>query len=81
MSATMIHPKMMLITAIQMITTSTKTIQTTTVSITLIQITILIMSSYVIIENSVRVVISFKNMLNIRRMLFNPFNNLVQISA
>ena len=70
-STTILQSVMMSITVIQILTTSTTTIQTTTTSKTLIQRTILIMLSYAIITNAVKVLISFKNMANLRRMLFN----------
>ena len=76
----MIRSIMLLIKAIQILTTST-TFHTTKVSKTLIQRTILIMSSYVIIANAIKVFISFKNMVNICHMIFNSFNNLTLTSS
>ena len=72
---------MMKITSIQILTTSTTAVQTTTMSKKLIQRTISIISSYVIISNSFKVIISFKNMANLQRMLLNSFNNITQISS
>ena len=69
------------ITAIQILTTSTTMVQITTTSTPLIKRTILIISSYVVIANSVKVLISFKNMVNLFRMLSNSLNNLTQIYA
>ena len=39
------------------------------------------MSGYVITENSVKALISFKNIMNLCRMLLNLFNNPTQIST
>ena len=75
MPETMILSVLILITVIQILTTSKTTVQTTMTS------TALIMSSYVIIENAVKVIISFKNMVNLLCILFNSFNNLTQISV
>ena len=49
--------------------------------LTLIQRKILTMTGYVIIANAVRVIISFKNMAKLCRIIFNSFKNLTQISA
>ena len=81
MSTTMILSLMISTTAIKIQTTSTKMVKTKKTLTTLIQKTILIMSSYVIIPNAVKVLISFKNMVNLRCMLFNSFKNLTQIYA
>ena len=81
MSETMISSIMMSIKEIQILTTSTTMVQITTTSTPLIKRTILIISSYVVIANSVKVLILFKNMVNLFRMLSNSLNNLTQIYA
>ena len=79
--ATMICFKMMSITAIQILATSTTMVQTPMPSTILIQRIILIMSSYVIIEKSIKVLIPFKNMSNLCHMLLNSFKNMTQMST
>ena len=64
-SEKMIHSVIMSITEIQIIFTSTRTVQTTIKSKILIQRKLLIMSIYVRTSNSVKVLISFKNMMNL----------------
>ena len=80
MSEIITRSVMMSITEIKIITTSTTTVQTTTES-TLIQRTIFIIPSYLIIANTVNVLISFKNMANLYRMLFNSYKNITQVSS
>ena len=79
MSETIIRSIIISITAIHVLTTSTTTVQETTMSVLLIKIIILIILSYVIIVNTVKVIISFKNMVNLHRLLSNLFNNITQI--
>ena len=81
MLATITCSVMVSITAIQIPTTSTTTVKTMTMSKKLIQRTILIMSSYVIIANAIKVLVLFKNMVNLLYILFNSFNNPTQIST
>ena len=78
-SETMILSLMMSITGTQIITNSTTTVQTTTTSTTLIHRKMLIITSYVIIAKAVNFLISFKNMVHLRRMPLNLFNNTTQI--
>ena len=72
----MIRSLMISITEIQIPTTSTTMVQTTPTTTTLIQRKILITSSYLIIANVNKVLISFKNMVNLCHMIFNSFNNI-----
>ena len=80
-TATMIRSLMMSITVINILKTSTTMVQTTTRTRTLIQRTILIIPSFAIIANSVKVLISIKNMANLCHMLLNSFKNLAKISS
>ena len=75
----MVRSVIVSITAIKILTTSTTMVQKTKMSTTLIKRTILIMLSYVIIANAIKGLISFKNMVNLCRMLFNLFKNIIQI--